>query len=39
MVSDTVFAFANSPNQSLAIVIGTVFTVGFFVWVAYLAWK
>jgi hypothetical protein len=40
MPSNAVFSFANaSPEQAIAFVGFSLFTIGFFVWVAYLVRK
>lgn len=40
MLPDTIFSFANAGAiQTLAVVVGAIFHIGFFVWVAYLVWK
>jgi hypothetical protein len=37
MLHDTVFSFSRaSPEQVVAFVLFVVFTIGFFVWIAYL---
>ncbi len=37
MLHDTLFSFSRaSPQQTLAFLLFVVFTIGFFVWVAYL---
>ncbi len=37
MLKDTVFSFAHaSPEQAIAFIGFVLFTIGFFVWVAYL---
>ncbi len=40
MLANTVFSLGDASfNQTLAFIGGAVFHIGFFAWVAYLAWK